>query len=225
MQPMVARYHIRLHQYFNRILLVDENRILGQAVKEHAKGGWPSPYRALMKDITNKYGIEHLTGKESKSKISSYHWDRLAEDVYKLKSLKPYSIRSDPWTLPGHVIDTDYSKTLCKMRTGNAGLGNRGPIKKDGTSISFKECPLCADIGRVVRLSEEHITFECVMLPSIQQGKAMAAYKKQHKGKLSRALLWGYLGGDKCDDQELLNRAEGLDTLLSEYFSRALRCS
>ena len=81
-------------------------------------------------------------------------------------------------------------------------------------------CPLCSEIGKNVPLEEAHIVFKCPMLRQEQNLHGLTAYRARNKTQRIRKVLWLYLGGDKCSDQELLTRAKGSDELLCEYWDR-----
>ena len=142
-------------------------------------------------------------------------WEVLLKDVYSLKSLKHYSVRGDPWELPGHVKDAEVSEVLCKFRVGNAGLGNRAPL--GGMPKPSKFCILCSEANTKHPLNEYHISFVCKKLRMTQLRLGLLAYKSRRKNEL---VLHGYLGGDGCTNVALLDRGSVLIQLLDAYFQQ-----
>ena len=210
--PMQARYDVGVHRFFNR-LLESNSDLICEALQEHRSARWGSPYRSLLRRVIRKYGLANLNSEASKSRITGLVWRETVKEMYDKKSLKFYSVRNKEWELPSHVNDSEHSTVLCKVRTGNGGLGNRCPL--EGMSVSLKECPFCKDRGVIRNLSEEHVLLFCPGLGDIQQKYGFKTYMGKMMGQ--DRVLWRFLGGDRCSWVELLQRGRMLQSFLMEY--------
>ena len=212
LMPFKARYHIAMHRYFNR-LLKSQSHLIEQALIEHQDGGWGSPYKKRIDDIIKLYDLEYMTPKAAIRRIKDEAWAQVMKEVYSLRSLRYFSIRVEPWMLPGHITDSESSAVLSRFRTGNAGLGNRAPLRD---MERMKDCPLCKKKLRNRRLNEEHVVLQCPELRTVQRKLGFETFWCMY----GRSSLHKYLGGDKCSDEVLLGRGSKLDDLLKYYLER-----
>ena len=122
--------------------------------------------------------------------------------------------------LQPHVSDTQLSRLLCRIRAGDAGLGNRRPSE---FGKSYKLCPYCLQNGTAVALNEAHAILECPASGYARRVSGLKAYidAYSHGGAyLQSRVLRAYLGGDGVDVQALSQRAASLEQVLESWFQQ-----
>ena len=147
--------------------------IVKQAMIENSLDTWRSPYRSKILKITEMYGLEYADVGTAMELIKDHHREKLMKDVVSMKSLMNYSIRGEPWLMPGHVNDSKQSETIAKFRTGSAGLGNRTPFQ----GFQSKVCRLCDELGPKKPLTETHVMFDCKFLRNTQKKEGLLTYR------------------------------------------------
>ena len=98
------------------------------------------------------------------------------------------------------------SRTLCRVRAGNAELGNR---YKDRYGCTHVLCPWC-------RLVESHVVLICPCVAAQRKDFGIADYHSSyvvHCKKPLWQILRAYLGGDGSDQVVLLERGREMAVL------------
>ena len=80
------------------------------------------------------------------------------------------------FTLSSYVSDSLASKTLCRMRGGNFGVGN---MLWNKFSKKYSVCPFCATQGVRVRLGESHVLFVCSAVRRLQVSFSLSEFRNQ----------------------------------------------
>ena len=134
---------------------------------------------------------------------------------------------SQPWKwfrLQGFVNDSRASRTLCRVRAGNAELGNR---YKDRYGCTHVLCPWCLSKGVRARLVESHLILICPCVAAHRRDFGIADYHSSyvvHGKKPLWQILRAYLVGDGSDQVVLLERGRRMAVLLESWLERSHEC-
>ena len=122
--------------------------------------------------------------------------------------------------LQPHVSDSQSSRLLCRVRAGDAGLGNRRPNE---FGKSYKLCPFCLRNGLTVALNEAHAILECPASGFVRRVSGLQAYVDAYAlggAFLQSRVLRAYVGGDGVDGEALNQRAASLRQVLESWFQQ-----
>ena len=147
LMPMAHRIQTRQALFIWNILKSKFNTLLMEVLRElldHPTDPWVKSWVEIQRDVGS---IAMFSSKKELQKAMS---DRAVSYVVSTKRGHSSVVAaSQPWKwfrLQGFVSDSRASRTLCRVRAGNAELGNR---YKDRYGCTHVLCPWCLSKGRV----------------------------------------------------------------------------
>ena len=127
-----------------------------------------------------------------------------------------------PWTwfkLQPNVNDSKSSKIICQVRGGNALLGNR---YKNRYGFKYDVCPHCESKGLNIKLTEQHVIFECPIVAKLRRDLYISNFMSESKanGPIANVrVLRAYLGGDGSSKQTLMIRGKKLNKMIESWLT------
>ena len=220
LMPMAHRIQTRQALFIWSILKSKSNTLLMEVLRElleHPTDPWVKSWVEIQRDVGT---IATFVSKKELQKAMS---DRAVSFVVTTKRAHSSVVAaSQPWKwfrLQGFVNDSRASKTLCRIRAGNAELGNR---YKDRYGCTHVYCPWCLSKGVRARLVESHVVLVCPCVAAQRRDFGIAEF---HSNSVVRGkkpiwqILRAYLGGDGSDQVVLLERGRKMAVLLESWLA------
>ena len=224
--PIQFRILDKSMTYLGKVLHEKQDVLLLDVLQEVLKAGTQDIWGTWVINQVIKAGIslENMTLMEVRGRIK--HMAMLhVLDVKREHSTMAVVPQPQVWfKLQRHVNDSLWSKVINCARGGNMGLENR---MKNRLDEQYKTCPLCEDKGIIRRLKEAHVLFGCSVTGFIRRNAGIPLFVRKHiskdSPKAATLLLRLYLGGDHCDQEEIMGRAKALSKVVEEWFSAVER--
>ena len=160
-------YEKQLKFYF-RILYLNENRWVHQAVQDHLSGSWQSPYLAYIYSIRTQLGIFSAPSMPVvwKKKSNEHFLTSLNNLIVQLPWLKPL----DSFSRLAYVSENRWSRTISEFRMGCEGLGNKQPRS------GYNRKPFCPVCPQRHPNNGMHLIFSCSSLSKLRSETGISSF-------------------------------------------------
>ena len=223
MKPFRQLLYEHQLKFYIRVLNLDDDRWVKQAMIDHLSLSWNSPYISYILKIRTQLGLYEMPMEVS---VLVKHLDEYFVNLTNAK-LASHSL---PWLSPvkriqrqPYTCESDASATIAKCRYDVANIGNKYP--RIGRFVTMKVCPLCPyNVGNTVA----HIAFECLSIERVrkeQTGLRNFVISCVLQGVSSDLMFATYINGRDCygrilDQEEFLERGSDLQKLMDDWLSR-----
>ena len=222
LMPMAHQIQARQAIFIWSILNSKLNSLLMEVLRDlldHPTDPWVKSWMEIQKDVGS---IAMFRSRKGLQKAMS---DRAVRFVVSTKRGHSSAVAaSQPWKwfrLQGFVNDSRASRTLCRVRAGNAELGNR---YKDRYGCTHVLCPWCLSKGVRARLVESHVVLICPCVAAQRRDFGIADFHLTyvaHGKKPLWHILRAYLGGNGSDQVILLERGRKMAVLLESWLVKS----
>jgi hypothetical protein len=215
LMPMECRILIKQARYIWHIIKSKGNGTLLHILQELLNNPI-DPWTKSWLGIQGKIGIiSTFVNSSQLNKSLKYYAMQFVMDV---KNIHPtVDIVPQPlfwFKLQGHVNDSLASQWLCRVRGGNAQLGNRYKNKYEKI---YEFCPHCITLGHQHRLDETHVILCCPLGADLRRDLGVFAFAASRPGLCPKSTMMYYVGGYLAQKTILLERGRSMGVLIEDW--------
>ena len=206
-------------KFYQRVLLLPEDRWVNKALMEHFHGGWESKYLENICKIRSEVGMEIIPSTVKSLSVSlDEHFLQYANSVIKNLQLNVPAVEElDSWKDTVNVSEDENYQWCQKFKYFNAPIGCREP-RLGYTRRRF--CPLC---GVLATLNEMHL-FLCPALKTTRANLQIETffnicrlYQDTETQTFSKFVNGMSVTGDYLGIEEMINRGKQLSLLVDHF--------
>ena len=169
-KPFRQQLYERQLKFYFRILYLNENRWVHQALKDHLSGSWQSPYLAYIHTIRTRLGIFSASSLPIFWKKISFHHFIANVNKQILQLQLPWLQPLESFSRTAYVCESKWSRTISEFRLGCEGLGNKQPR----TGYNRKQfCPVCPQRHPNNGM---HLIFSCSSLSKLRAETGISSF-------------------------------------------------